>query len=113
MTKFEEKVEEYYNYMKDELGLKGIDKDLLTKVTQGVGGNIFKADASKVSSTDPEEIKRVKQNFLIKKCGCKDSDKLDTAIDKVINIFGTSNKSKYRAIFYYLLVKELGLEKKC
>ena len=28
----------------------------------------------------------------------------------VINILGSSNKKKYRAIFYYLLVKELGAE---
>ena len=41
----------------------------------------------------------------------KDGKKLDDAMDKVVEIMGTSNKSKYRAVFYYLLVKELGQEK--
>ncbi|MEE9439487.1 MAG: DUF2853 family protein [Saprospiraceae bacterium] len=110
MTKFEEKVEEYYKIMTGDLNQKGVDKALLTKVTEGVGANIFKADASKVSTTDPEEVARVRNSFLIEKLGCADSPKLDAAIEKVTNIFGSSNKSKHRAIFYYLLVIEFNKE---
>jgi len=112
MSKFEEKVNEYYSNLTDKLGVKGVDKDLLTAVTKGVGPNIYKADASKVSSSDQDELDRVKNNFLIKKLGLKDGPKLDDAIAKVIDTMGASNKSKYRAVFYYLLVKELGQEKK-
>ena len=38
--------------------------------------------------------------------------KLDKAIDTVIEKVGKSNRNKYRAIVYYLLVKELGQESK-
>ncbi len=111
MSKFVEKVDSYYENLTTKLGVKGVDKDLLTKVTKGVGPNIYKADASKVSSTDEDEMGRVKNNFLIKKLGLKDGKKLDDAMAKVVDIMGSSNKSKYRAVFYYLLVKELGQEK--
>lgn len=111
MSKFQEKVDSYYSNMTDKLGLKNVDKELLTKVTKGIGPNIYKVDASKVSSSDQAEMDRVKNNFLIKKLGLKDGPKLDDAIAKVIDTMGKSNKSKYRAVFYYLLVKELGQEK--
>lgn len=111
MSKFLEKVDGYYDNLTTKLGVKGVDKELLTKVTKGVGPNIYKADASKVSSSDPDEMARVKNNFLIKKLGLKDGKKLDDAMDKVVDIMGKSNSSKYRAVFYYLLVKELGQEK--
>jgi len=111
MSKFQEKVDSYYSNMTEKLGLKKIDKDLLAAVSKGIGPNIYKADASKVSSSDPDEMARVKKNFLIKKLGLKDGPKLDDAIAKVIDKMGKANRSKYRAVFYYLLVKELGQEK--
>lgn len=111
MSKFMEKVDSYYENLTTTLKVKGVDKELLEKVTKGVGPNIYKADASKVSSSDPDEMGRVKNNFLIKKLGLKDGKKLDDAMAKVVEIMGSSNKSKYRAVFYYLLVKELGMEK--
>ena len=111
MSKFQEMVDNYYSNMTDKLGLKNVDKDLLTAVTKGIGPNIYKADASKVSSSDQAEMDRVKYNFLIKKLGLEDGPKLDDAIAKVIDTLGKSNKNKYRAVFYYLLVKELGQEK--
>jgi len=109
MSKLDEKVEEYYTNLTG-LGVK-VDKDLLRKVAKGLGPNIYKADAGKVSSSDPDEMGRVKTNFLIKKLGLKDDAKLDAAMDKVVGIFGKGNKSKHRASFYYLLTKEFGKEK--
>jgi len=40
----------------------------------------------------------------------KDSAELDKGIKKVIGIFGSSNKNKYRAMFYYLLTNEFSQE---
>lgn len=110
MSKLQEKIDGYMNDLK-KLNVNA-DKDLLAKVTTGVGPNIYKADASKVSSSDPEELARVKNNFLIKKLGFSDGPKLDKAIETVIEKMGKSNSNKQRAVFYYLLVKELGAEKK-
>ncbi|MDP3312272.1 DUF2853 family protein [Lutibacter sp.] len=110
MSKFDEKIVQYQNEM-TKLGLK-FDVALLTKVTKGLGPSIYKADAETVSGTDEKELERVKTNFLIKKLGLPDGPKLDKAISDVIEKVGKSNRSKYRAIFYYLLVKELGQESK-
>ena len=108
MSKLDEKIAQYTAEMK-KLDLK-CDADLLAKVTKGLGPSIYKADAETVSGSDPKELATVKKNFLMKKLGLADSPKLDAAIATVIEKVGKSNRNKYRAIVYYLLVKELGQE---
>ncbi len=108
MSKFDECMDTYAAEFK-KLGIK-YDTGLLTKVAKGCGPSIYNRDASKVSSGDKAELERVKKNFLIKKLGLKDGPTLDKAIDAVVDQFGSSNRNKYRAMFYYLLVKKLGKE---
>ncbi len=108
MSKFEEALEKYTAEMK-KIGVRP-DAELLRKVAKGLGPSIYREDAAKVSSSDKSELERVKKNFLIKKLGLEDGPKLDKAIDGVIEKFGKSNRNKYRAIFYYLLVKKLKQE---
>ncbi len=101
MSKFDDCVVKYEAEFK-KLGVD-FDADLLRKVAKGCGPSIYNRDASTVSSGDPEELNRVKTNFLIKKLGLKDGPKLDEAIQEVVGVFGSSNRNKYRAMFYYLL----------
>lgn len=108
MSKFDECLATYDAEFK-KLGIK-YDAGLLTKVAKGCGPSIYNRDSSKVSSGDKTELDRVKQNFLIKKLGFKDDPKLDSALSAVVDQFGSSNRNKYRAMFYYLLVKKLGKE---
>ena len=107
MTKTEEKIEFYIAEM-EKLGIS-FEKDLFTKVVKGLGPSIFKKDAEVVSCSDDAEVLTVKKNFLIKKHGLEDSEKLDTAIAAVCEKMGKSNKNKYRAIFYYILVEDFDL----
>ncbi len=107
MSKFDDKVEQYTAEMKGKLGMKRVDAALLKAVTKACGPAIYKADAEKVSSSDKKELETVKQNFLMKKLGLEDSPKLDKAIAETVEDFGKGNRNKYRAIFYYLLVKKL------
>jgi len=86
------------------------DMALLTKVTIGCGPSIYDADASTVAGSDPEELGRVKDNFLVKKLGLKDGAELMEAIHAVIEVYGKSNRSKYRAVIYYMLTKHFGKE---
>lgn len=104
MGKFDECIETYEAAM-TKLGIK-IDKKLLRGVAKACGPSIYRNDASTVSSGDPKELERVRKNFLIKKLGLKDTPKLDEAIKEVVGQFGKGNRKKYRAIFYYLLVKK-------
>lgn len=102
MSKRDELIEKYAADLKDKCKVK-VDMDLLTKVTIGCGPSIYKADASTVASSDPSELETVKNNFLIKKLGLADGPELDEAIQKAIETYGKSNRTKYRAVIYYLL----------
>ncbi len=108
MSQFYKKIDHYKKAMYN-LGLE-CDPELLTAVTKGLGPSIYKSGAETVSCTDPKELDTVKINFLSKKLGISDDSRFDDAIDGVVQKMGKSNKSKYRAVFYYLLVKEFRRE---
>ena len=96
MSKREELIQKYANDLRTKCNVNP-DMDLLKKVTIGCGPAIYSDDASTVSATDPSEIETVRNNFLIKKLGLSDSPKLDEGINKVLNVYGQSNRNKYRA----------------
>lgn len=109
MNKREALIEKYAADLKEKCGVTP-DMDLLKKVTIALGPSIYNADSSTVSGSDPNELETVKKNFLIKKLGMKDSPDLDKAIDSVLETYGKSNRNKYRAVIYYLLVKHFKKE---
>jgi len=108
MSKLQEKID-LYTSEAEKLDI-AIDAELFKNVAKGLGPSIYKEDAELVSSSNKAELETIKKNFLIKKLGQEDNEKLDEAIQKVIDTLGSSNRRKYRALFYYLLVKELGAE---
>ncbi|MGB0850298.1 MAG: DUF2853 family protein [Bacteroidia bacterium] len=107
MSKFDETVSSMIEEMK-KLGLS-CNEALLGKVAKGLGPALYNRDASTVSCSDQAELDTVKNNFLIKKHGLADGENLDAAIKAVCEKMGSSNRNKYRAIFYYLLTEDLGL----
>jgi len=109
MSKRDELIAKYAADLKDKCGVTP-DIDLLTKVTIGCGPSIYNADSSTVAGSDQKELDTVKNNFLIKKLGLKDGADLDKGIDAVMDQYGRSNKSKYRAVVYYLLTKHFKKE---
>jgi len=109
MSKRDELIAKYAADLKDKCGVNA-DMDLLTKVTIGCGPSIYNADSSTVSGSDDSELATVKNNFLIKKLGLKDSPELDKGIANVMEKYGQSNRNKYRAVVYYLLTKHFNKE---
>ncbi|MBU3821471.1 DUF2853 family protein [Flavobacteriaceae bacterium XHP0103] len=109
MSKRDELIAKYAEDLKEKCGVTA-DIDLLTKVTVGLGPSIYNADSSTISGSDDSELATVKNNFLIKKLGLSDSAELDKAIDAVLETYGKSNRNKYRAVVYYLLVKHFKKE---
>jgi hypothetical protein len=109
MGKRDELIAQYAEDLRTKCGMDP-DMDLLTKVTIGCGPAIYDADASTVAASQPGEIETVKKNFLMKKLGLGDGPELDSAIDKVIETYGKSERNKYRAVVYYMLVKHFGKE---
>ncbi|QTD37268.1 DUF2853 family protein [Polaribacter batillariae] len=108
MSKFDEKVALYKKFM-DDRNLRS-NTDLLAAVTKGLGPSIYKADAETVSGSDAKELATVKNNFLIKKLGLTDSKELDEGIEEVMERIGKSERKKYRAVVYYMLVKKFDKE---
>ncbi|TXD48805.1 DUF2853 family protein [Polaribacter sp. IC073] len=108
MSKFDEKVALYKKFM-DDRDLRS-NSDLLAAVTKGLGPSIYKADAETVSGSDAKELATVKNNFLIKKLGMTDSKELDAGIEEVMERIGKSERKKYRAVVYYMLVKKFDKE---
>lgn len=109
MGKRDELIAKYAEDLKTKCGMTP-DMDLLTKVTIGCGPAIYDADAETVAASDKSELETVKTNFLIKKLGLADGPELMDAIDAVIETYGRSERNKFRAVVYYLLVKHFGKE---
>lgn len=109
MGKRDELIAQYADDLRNKCGMEP-DMALLEKVTKGCGPAIYNADASTVAGSQPAELETVKKNFLMKKLGLPDGPNLMEAIQSVIEIYGKSERNKYRAVVYYMLTKHFGKE---
>jgi len=109
MGKRDELIAKYADDLKNKCGMTP-DMALLTKVTIGCGPSIYDADSATVAASQATELETVKKNFLMKKLGLKDGPQLIDAINSVIETYGKSERNKYRAVVYYMLVKHFGKE---
>ena len=109
MSKLDEKIELYQAENK-KLGL-GLSDEYIANIAKSLGPAIYRADTEIVACGDKSELDRIRNNYLKKKLGLeKSNEELDAIIKKVCEILGTSNRRKYRALFYGLLAKEAGKE---
>ncbi len=108
MSKTDDKIVKYIAEAK-KLGLN-LSDELISKATKALGPSIHKQDSETVSCTQQSELDTVKKNFAQKKLGVTDEEKVDAAIKKTCETMGSSNRNKYRPLFYALLAKELGKE---
>ncbi|MFV0359572.1 DUF2853 family protein [Tropicimonas sp.] len=109
MGKRDELIAKYAEDLRVKCGIEP-DMDLLTKVTIGCGPAIYNDDASTVAASQASELETVKQNFLIGKLGLADGPDLMDGIRAAIETYGSSERTKYRAVFYYLLTRHFGKE---
>jgi hypothetical protein len=109
MGKRDELIAKYADDLKNKCKVTP-DMALLTKVTIGCGPAIYDNDAQTVAASDSAELERIKSNFLIKKLGLKDGPALMDGINAAVDAYGKSERNKFRAVFYYLLVKHFGKE---
>lgn len=108
-NKRDELIEKYAGHLEDKFRVQP-DMELLKKVTVGLGPSIYNRDSANVSSTDERELERVKTNFLLGKLGLEDSPELMDAVHEIMNKYGASQRTKYRAVVYYLLVRHFSKE---
>lgn len=109
MGKRDDLIAKYAEDLKAKCGITP-DMALLTKVTIGCGPAIYDNDAQTVAAGQESELETIKKNFLIKKLGLADGPALTEGLKVAIQTYGQSERNKYRAVFYYLLVKHFGKE---
>jgi len=109
MNEREKLIIKYASDLKEKCNVNP-NMELLTKVTIGCGPSIYNSDSSTLSGNNESELKTVRDKFLIKKLGLTIEDNLDQGIEAVIEQYGRSNRHKYRAVFYYLLILHFGKE---
>ncbi len=106
MDKLESLLAQCDKSLTEILQRKKYDKQLLQSIIKHLGPSVYKKDTLKVACSKPSELKRIKTNFLIKKLGLKDGPELDQAIKDVCAEMGSSNRNKFRPVFYLLLVEK-------
>ena len=109
MGKRDDLITLYASELREKCGVTP-DLALLTKVAVGLGPAIYSDDATMVAASDPEELQRIRSNYLAKKLGLPDGSQLDAGIEKALETYGRGNRSKHRAVFYYLLARHFGRE---
>ena len=108
-NKRDELIEKYAGHLMEKFEIQP-DMALLKKVTIGLGPSIYNRDSANVSSTDDRELERVKTNYLLGKLRLEDGPELMDAIHDIMMQYGTSQRTKYRAVVYYLLVRHFRKE---
>jgi len=83
------------------------DEAVVGTIVKHLGIALRNRDSSLVSCSDPEELKRVRESWCKKKLGVADDAAADAAIEKVCQAMSSDN-TKDRVTFYYLVAKELG-----
>lgn len=97
-------------YLRDKLGRKDIDIELLSEVINYLSQADQSADAVKVACSDKAELAHIRDHFLVEHIGLSGShDDMDEAIKSTCSEMGTSNRNKLRVIFYYLLIQHMDI----
>ena len=104
MGRRQELIDRYARDLREKCGIEP-EMKLLEKVAIGCGPAIYDRDAAYVAAGDPQELMHIKQSFLIRKMALEDTPELMIAINEVLELYGSENRHKYRAVVYYLLVK--------
>jgi outer membrane protein OmpA-like peptidoglycan-associated protein len=84
------------------------DESVVRKITNYLGIALRNRDSSLVSFSEPQELARVRENYLRKKLGLTQSDaELDAGLDWVKGVM-SADRTKNRVTVYYLLAHYFG-----
>ncbi|KQQ61522.1 hypothetical protein ASF69_03850 [Rhizobium sp. Leaf311] len=84
----------------------GADEAIVNKIVKHLGIALRDRDSAMVSTSDPNELARVKTNWIGKKLGVTGPD-ADKAMEETIAAM-KGDRTKSRVTFYYLVAKHLG-----
>ncbi len=100
MATKQEKLEKYLEQLNSIVD--NANEEKLAEIVDLLGPSIYNDDAETVACSDQEELQRVVESSVLEKLGV--SATLEDA-KAVCEKMGSSNRNKYRAVFYYLLAE--------
>jgi Protein of unknown function (DUF2853) len=105
----EGKMADITGYVEDIKQYTGeVHEDAVSGIVRHCGIALQSKDASLVAASDPAELERVRESFLVKKLGREESEAdLDTAIAAVVGKM-SAERNKSRVTVYYLLAEHFG-----
>lgn len=109
MNQRDQLIEKYARDLQEKFD-EHVNMELLRAITIGLGPSIYNRDSSNISSSEQSELERVKENFLKGKLGLNPETDFESPLNKILEAYGRTNRTKYRAVVYYLLVKHFGCE---
>jgi uncharacterized protein (DUF697 family) len=113
MTKDTITLSKAQQYIKEKLGHKNIDIELLDEVINFLAQKSLSPDAVKVACSDKEELAHIRDQFLVGYIGLVlEPNELDKAIKVICVDMGSSNRNKRRDVFYYMLIRHLDVRDK-
>jgi len=87
---------------------KKVDEAAVAGIVKHLGIALRNRDASLVSGTDPEELKRVRESWCKKKLAIAKSDaEIDADVKAVVTVM-KADRTKERVTVYYLLAEKYG-----
>jgi len=99
-------VREYVTLVGQYVGSGTVDEAAVGGLVRHLGIALYGRDSSRVSCSNPNELRHVRDGFLKKKLGLDLSDgELDRALAETCHRMGTGNPHKSRLVFYYLLAE--------
>jgi Protein of unknown function (DUF2853) len=84
----------------------GASEDTVGKIVRHLGIALQNKDSSLVSASDPTELGRVRDRWMMKKLGLDEAE-AGLIVDKVATTM-KADRNKQRVTFYYLAAKEAG-----
>lgn len=87
-----------------------VSREVVEAACDYLGPSLFRKDAALVAFSSKDELDRIKENFIKKKLGVKDSDEeIDKALKSIGEAYGMSVRNKKRAVVYALLMNHYGI----
>lgn len=108
-NQFDKAVRNYVDDIGKNFPDEAINNRLLKGIARACGPSIYKRDTALVAASDDDEIETVRA-FVRRRFKLTDAKEIDAGIDAVLERYGRSNRSKYRAVLYYQLCRFFGRE---
>lgn len=109
MGKRETLIEKYAEDLRRTFGIEP-DPGLLERVTLNCGPLIYDPASECLDPSDPVDMSRLRENFLVRKLSLDDGAELHEAIGAILDVYAGAGGPIHRAVVHYMLVLQFEKE---